>query len=335
MKKPLLLILGVCLITVIVIFLGWEEIVSSMSMMTVSEMVLMALLQLATLLMTAFIWYSLLKQKTDSISFPRVFSINLSGKFVESVTPSVKIGGESLKMYLMRKHSGLPYDVLLAVTVVSKFYSLLPFLLISVVTLAFAVFSFNLPAFVYMALLGLAIFFGLFALFFNYGSSSKKLAGVLQHIGIYDLDWFIRIREKVNRIHKFILNASESSRNLITTPGIKSLLYTTATLVWVMYPVKVLLVAHMMGYNLNLSVVIVATYTAYLVSMIPLLPGGLATFEGSMAFVLAMGSITAPKAFSIALMTRMFTFWFPLLLSALITILFIPIHEWRGNTSSQ
>lgn len=326
MKKTYLLIFGILIITAAVIFIGWEDIYQIMSRMNVYQLVLMIPLQLITLFLSAFLWFYLIKQKSKRISLFNVFCINLAGSFVESITPSVKIGGETLKMYLLHKRTSLPYSEIAALTVVNKFYSLLPFLIIAFLTLCAALIAFNLPVFVYLAFVGLLIFFSLFLIFFNYQklpienfiikigvSGEKSRSLILEKAG-----------EKTRKLHNFLAAASQNSREIVTAFQQKVLVFTTSFVIWAFYPVKVYLISFMLGYQLNPVIVITAIYTAYLVSMIPLFPGGLATFEGSLALVLTSEGLSSPEAFSIALMVRLITFWIPLAISAAFTIYLIP-----------
>ena len=87
-------------------------------------------------------------------------------------------------------------------------------------------------------------------------------------------------------------------------------------LVWLLYPVKVFFVAAMLGIDVGHLTSAVSTYTAYLVSMLPLLPGGLGTFEGSMAIMFSIGGFDLATGIAIALLSRCITFWFPLIFSA-------------------
>ncbi len=61
------------------------------------------LLQAFTLLMVSSQWLFMLKDNESSIAFHEVFTIHMAGKFVESVTPSSKFGGETAKVYLFKK----------------------------------------------------------------------------------------------------------------------------------------------------------------------------------------------------------------------------------------
>lgn len=324
LKKTILLIMAVLIFLVVILMLGWEDVYSVISRMTMPQIILMTMLQLGTLFLTTFIWYYLLKQKSKQVTLASVFGINMAGSFVESVTPSVKVGGEALKVYLIQKETALNYPELTAITLMSKFFSMLPFLLISFITLCIAFFTIELPLFVYVAFVGLVLFVLLFLVVFNFqnlglGTFLTNLVGDRgkNHLII------TKIHGKVIKIHNFLTETSIKSKTVIEDPGKRFLLFSVAFIVWAFYPVKVYLVASMLGYQLNPVIVIIATYTAYMVGMIPLLPGGLATFEGSLALVLAYEGLAAHEAFSIALMTRVITFWIPLLISAIAAIYYI------------
>ncbi|OWZ83528.1 lysylphosphatidylglycerol synthase transmembrane domain-containing protein [Natranaerobius trueperi] len=318
MRKSLLLVLGIVVITGIVLLLGFDDVYEVLRRITFVEFLFMTIFQVGTLFLTAFIWHYLIKQKNSYIALTYVFSISLAGKFVESVTPSVKIGGETLKMYLIRKKTGLSYQALTAIAVVSKFFSLLPFILISFITLSFAFFVFELPIFVYIAFIGLLLFFILFIVFFKFNRISFSYKEEQNNLLLQ------KLKRGIKKAHDFIKESSETSRDLVAKPTQKITLFTLGLIVWAFYPIKVYMVSAMLGFDLNPAVVIVATYTAYLVSMVPLLPGGLATFEGTMALLLSYDGLMTSEAFSIALMTRVFTFWVPLIIAAFVTVFLIP-----------
>lgn len=319
MKKTFLLVLGVCILIVFSLMLGWEEIVTVISRITVAQLFFMTALQLVTLFLTTYIWYFLLKQKSSTVSLSRVFGIHLAGTFLESVTPSVKVGGEALKVCLMKKETTLSYPELTAITVVSKFFSLLPFLLISFLTLCIAFFTFDLPSFVYIAFVGFLCIFGLFIFIFNFNTIRLKECSV----GSCRFHWVNKLSEKLNKIQSFLKETSLQSKKIGISFKQRFFLLFLSLVVWIFYPVKAYIIASMLGYQLNPIVVIIAIYVAYLVSMIPLLPGGMATFEGTFALILVYEGLTNPEAFSIAFMTRVITFWIPLLISGVATIYFV------------
>ncbi|MCP1662611.1 MULTISPECIES: flippase-like domain-containing protein [Methanocalculus] len=320
LKRTHLLALGVLIITVALYAIGIEEISTIAGRMTLSGLVLLTALQLFTLLLTAYIWFFLLRQKSDSVRLFPVFLISMAGVFVESITPSVKIGGETMKIYLMKQETGLSYSELAAVAIVSKFYYFLPFLAISLVTLGLAFTSITLPGVVYLAFAGVLLLTLLFPLFFRYqrkdaGSPGTPVSG----ISTGSIPVFTKLSSCWRRAAGFIGEAADESRHLLKDSKKHVALFLLALVVWVFYPVKVYIVSLLLGYEISIPVIIIATFTAYLVSMVPLLPGGLVTFEGTMVLVLVSGGLLLPEAFSIAILSRVITFWIPLLLSAGVT----------------
>ncbi|WP_353893874.1 lysylphosphatidylglycerol synthase transmembrane domain-containing protein [Proteinivorax hydrogeniformans] len=331
MKKSLLLVVAILFFLVVTIVLGFEEVYDVIGRMSIFQLFAMTALQLCTLFLTSFIWYYLLKQKSNQVSLSNVFGINLAGSFVESVTPSVKVGGEALKVYLMQKETSLKYTEITAITLVSKFISLFPFLIISFFTLCIAFISFDLPLFVLLAFFGLLLFFSLFFVIFNFegsflGRSFSKLEQTERPV-------LKKIKEKVNKTQVFLEETSIKSKTVVTDYRKRLLLFSIAFIVWAFYPVKVYLVARILGFQLSPVIVIIATFTAYLVSMVPLLPGGLATFEGTLALILAYEGLAPHEAFSIAIMTRVITFWIPLLVSVVPAIYYI--GKTKDKTESE
>jgi len=323
-RRILLLLLGVIVIAGIIVAIGVGEMVAIMSGITLPWLIALTLLQLGTLSLTSTIWYLLLREKSAAITRSSVFLITMAGTFIESITPSVKLGGEAMKIYLMKKKSALSYQELTGVAIASKIFYLVPFLLISLITIVAAFFILDLPAVVYSAFAGLLIGCCLLSLLL-FRTGEKERTGK-------DHPIIQRIRTRTEAARSFLSRSSGMAAEIVRDPKKSATLYLLAFIVWAFYPVKVYLVAYLLGFQVSPIVIIIATFTAYLVSMIPLLPGGLVTFEGTMALVLVSGGMALPDAAAVAIMTRCITFWIPLLLSAAVTLFFI--QERRSETVS-
>ena len=63
------------------------------------------------------------------------------------------------------------------------------------------------------------------------------------------------------------------------------------------------------------------TFISYFAAMIPILPGGLGTFEGTMSGLLLVYGLTPEEAVAVSLVFRFVTFWFVVLLSAAVILL--------------
>lgn len=319
-KLYFLYMLGILVLTFLVFLVGFEEVKTIITRLHPISFFYLALLQLATILMTGYIWFFLVKKFKQEISLPSVLEIHLAGIFVESVTPSVKLGGEAAKIYLMRKRTSISYEKLTAATLVSKFFSLIPFVGLSFLVVIYTLFTLNLPIIVYTAFLGLIFIFSLFILVFKLDTISEKfkfnmlLRSINENPG--------KIKKKLKKAMDFIRQASSSSRELTHLSERWKLIF-IAALVWILYPVKVYLVSDALGFEVSFAILVIATFIAYLINMLPLLPGGLGSFEGSMALVFTYVGLTSAQGLSIALVTRLFTFWFPLALSAIAALLLV------------
>lgn len=69
------------------------------------------------------------------------------------------------------------------------------------------------------------------------------------------------------------------------------------------------------GFSLNFLILIAVVFISYFVGMLPILPGGLAVFEGSMTGLLMMMHLPYKNSLAISLVFRFITYWFVMLLS--------------------
>lgn len=329
MRHSLLWLLGIAVLTALVFILGGEELKKILFQADPFVMGVLFLVQLGTLAAAAWKWHYLLGKLVRELSFTKIFTLFLAGNFVESVTPSVKFGGEAARIYLLRRYTALSYGKLTGVLFTHKYISLLPLVLLAAVFLGMAALRYELPVVVYFSFLGLGAFFILVAWL---ARGKQLLADDSPGIGpeeCYVQDdqrdkcrgglflWKLIhvVRAKGGKLLAFLQEASRHSSNL-TGPSERKALMLLSLLVWFIYPLKVYLVSFMLGYEIGLVTAGIITYAAYLVSMFPLLPGGFGSFEGSMVFMFSLAGFSPAEGLAVALLTRLVTYWFPLLLSA-------------------
>lgn len=315
-KKAILWIIGITVLTVITIYSGLDEIIDLVVKINPLYLIGLFSLQVFTLLLVAFQWYSLIKKIESSVTLREVFFVHMAGKFVESVTPSSKFGGESAKLFLLKNKIGIAYKEVLASLLAHKYISMLPFVVICILFLSLAPFTFTLPTIVYISFGGLIIgFLFLSILIFFVGvkrdkkvkRQKSKTKGFLQ-----------KIKNKISKAISYLRESSERARDLLSKRRRNELLL-ISVIIWCVYPLKTYLVGTAVGLEISLFVSVIATYSAYLISMLPVSPGGLGTFEGTMALIFSLNGLTFTDGMAIALLTRSVTFWFPFFLSAFFT----------------
>lgn len=81
---------------------------------------------------------------------------------------------------------------------------------------------------------------------------------------------------------------------------------------WILYPIKVYIIAHFLGFDIGFIPLTSALFVAFLVGIIPLFPGGLGTFEATMAGILTLFGLPIENGLILVLISRTVTFWFPI-----------------------
>ncbi|NLW56818.1 MAG: flippase-like domain-containing protein [Firmicutes bacterium] len=94
--------------------------------------------------------------------------------------------------------------------------------------------------------------------------------------------------------------------------------FVLALLIWAIFPLKLILLIFPHNNSIPLLVLFGTTFVSYFAGMIPLLPGGLGTFETTMSGLLTIYGLPLNQAVAITIVFRFITFWFVLLLSLLL-----------------
>ncbi len=303
--RAFLYITGITVLAGLVFLLGWEDIKGVMLNTSPLALAGLCLLQVVTLSLIVYQWHYLLGKLYKGISFSQVWSVFMAGSFIESVTPSVKLGGEAAKVYFFHRLTSLDYRQLTGLLFIHKYISLLPFLSLSTILLFTVALSLSFSPVFYFSLFVMGfVLVSLFALGVKGLPLREEEDGKESN----------HLVDKAKKVWKFIEDSSRHSREMVT-PGERRWLLLISFLVWSIYPVKVFGASKMLGLEIDFLLIALATFAAYLVSMVPLLPGGLGTYEGSMVFVLSLQGVDPAMGLALVLLSRFVTYWFPLVLS--------------------
>lgn len=146
------------------------------------------------------------------------------------------------------------------------------------------------------------------------------------------------LKEKiVTFLAKWLNNFNQHSKKLKTKPFEIALQFFLSFTIWLIYPLKLFIllggfrsnINHISltdfgtmsgfaangGFSLNFLILIAVVFISYFVGMLPILPGGLAVFEGSMTGLLMMMHLPYKNSLAISLVFRFITYWFVMLLS--------------------
>ncbi|WP_291318644.1 flippase-like domain-containing protein [Desulfonatronospira sp.] len=315
-SKLIFFLLGIAALLFMALLLGTQELGQALSRVSPLAVAVLFTLQLSTLLVSAWIWHFLLNRKS-SITFSAVFLVNQAAGLIESLTPSVKFGGEAAKVYLFRQRTGQAYQELAGTLFVHKFLTMTPFVLLCLVLVLPSFFMFELPVYFYVALAVLtAMCAGLGLLCYGKDGEERKASPLQDPLEKSVPGRLEYLKKLPSRVAVFLQQSRLAASRLLSTRQLLAAML-VSLLIWVFYPIKVYLACTFLGLEVHPLIIGLATLFAYMVSMVPLLPGGLGTYEGTMALFFTIGGLTPAEGLAVSLLSRLTTFWFPLFISAL------------------
>lgn len=295
--KLLLWFLGLSVIGVLIWRVGWDQIGPVLGQADPRLLLLLCLLQAVTLLLCAGQLWSVLRCAEVHLPFLRVFTIYMAGGFVESVTPALKFGGEGVKIYLLKQQAAVDYQQLVGGFLTYKLLSIVPFsLLLASASLFHVRMATRVPP---VVPLGLLLLVGGLACWILVRPRSASMDSPKPAKG-------------AGKVRRFVVESLIHAQDTANGPRLAAMLLVWAG-IWLLYPVKLALVGVALGVRLPLIPLAAVLYSSYLISMLPLAPGGLGSFEGSLVLFLGGLGVGPQTALALALMLRSVTYWFPLL----------------------
>ncbi len=305
-----------------ILCLGWAQL-GSMSIINPGLLPVVFALHLITLSVTSYRWQVLLRRLGADLPFGRTMHIHLASRFAAVMTPS--LAADAASVGLFRRFTELSYGQLTGSILLQKFTSLLALVAVCMICLVFpgdtgisvAPYAAVLTACLLLAALVRAAPAG------GTGSSGDPVrikggSGILS-----------RIRQWMGAGRELGAEAVRTSRQLLESREAPRLLAASAV-VWALYPLKVYVVTLSLGLEVNYALLAVSAYLACITGMIPVLPGGLGSFEAGMAFMLTRGGLTAGEGLMVALLLRVGTFWLPMLVSG-VAAAYIGASLWRAD----
>ncbi|MCL2198500.1 MAG: flippase-like domain-containing protein [Defluviitaleaceae bacterium] len=280
-KKQILAAVIAVLLLVALLQIDHESLLYSIRQIPLWLVALMLGLQIATQLLINLQWYVIARLSGTKITFLNMFLANCQGNIIDSITPGVKFGGEVTRAVKISQTINCTGEQAAALVAVQKIFSLSAMLTI----ISFVI---GMP---FLALL-LLLFFAP-----------------------------IRIKQKpprfswMKRVRGFFIEVKNQAGKIRKNKLALAMVFLLSLFIWFLYPVKMYILAiqfYPAADFINISVV---TFSSYIVAMIPIFPGGLGGFEGTMSGLLVAMGVVISDAAVITVFFRFVTFWFVMLFS--------------------
>ena len=265
------------------------------------------LIQIGSQLLINYQWCRIGKSMGKEHNFFKMLYINARGSIIEFITPGVKVGGEVTRAVLLKRELGYSSHDAAALVTLQKIISLFGFFVINL--FAFASVS-NKTAVFENAASRIAVYSVLALL-------------IALPVAVFAFTSFFEGKiSKLNPIHKWSRALQNFALTLLsnvkTLKNIKGELFKQVLLsliIWGLYPVKLIELVGMFTHSFDWVFLTEITFLSYMIGMIPLLPGGLGSFEAAMTSMLMVTHFTYTDALTITLLFRFVTFWFVILMS--------------------
>lgn len=316
-RKKILQIIGYILVLIlfVVLFINtdFKEIINTLKQTSIFVIILLIALQVLTQLLLGLQWHKITKNVLGHSKFHKIFYILSTGSVIEAITPGAKIGGEVTRLYYLKKELNADTEQSTSIILIQKSISmsvLFTICLISFLYLCRAI-SVNLSLLVQVLINIVCLILIILLIYFLF--FSKNLSNILSKSN----------NKLITKINKYVTSYSNST--LLISKKEWIIQFSISILVWVLFPLKMAILAYSLGINVSFFITIAITMSSYMIGMLPLTPGGIGTFEGTMISLFSLISINTAVSSTITIVFRIITFWFVMLLSTV----FVTIYKGR------
>lgn len=305
MRKAIGLIVLVFLLALLGLQFDISSSVDSIKRISILHLAGLAILQIFTQTLINYQWYRIGKVIDCPMNFWNMLYINSQGNIMEAITPGAKVGGELARVYLIKKDMGYSTDEAIVVVAIQKMVSLTAF------------FGLNLLAILHISR-KIAFLNQYYQILYLFLIPLVMLMSILLFVP-ETLISFLKERYFkwgfLNRLREFLLELLVHGAKIKEQPLEWWKQFGLALFIWLLFPVKLIILMHAFGGSWSFLLVAGITFISYMMGMIPLLPGGLGSFEATMTGLLLLIGLPMGHATAMTLVFRFITFWFVVILS--------------------
>lgn len=264
-------------------------------------------------------WRILLKATGSPIDFVSSLKIILGSIFLNLAIPTASIGGELFRIYTVNRRYGCSYEIASATVLLHRIFSLLPFLLGSIIGFLYLSMSFTLTSMLFQMFSTIAIVIAIFSLLALVMIIYPKIIfttikPILKLIGS-------KSEKLYSRIEVFVYKFDYSMKLITTTKKIVVLSISLSWIAWILDVMVAYFVFLSLRYTIEVPIIISIYTIGITIQMIPIgIPGMIGVVETIMAALYSLVGI--PSAISVAatLMIRIVMLWFEIAIGGIALI---------------
>ncbi|MCL2217215.1 MAG: flippase-like domain-containing protein [Defluviitaleaceae bacterium] len=261
-------------------------------------------LQVVTQLLVNALWFQVARLAGVSVSFRQMFYVNCQGAVMDSITPGVKFGGEITRAVQISRVADCSGEQAATVVALQKLFSLSCLFFILLFATGFLLGEMPVLGHFRFLLYGTLVL--LLSLFICALLMPRPLRNFLEKRKPSARAW-------IDRGRGFLLTLLEQLTAIRKDVKKMTMLLILSFIIWLLYPVKLLLIT--MPFTTDASAIYIgaAGYMAYMVAMLPIFPGGLGGFEATLSGLLTAFGFALNDAAVVTVLFRFITFWLVML----------------------
>jgi len=270
-------------------------------------------------------WKMILASAGHKTRLSKLYPIQLSGVFINNVTPFTYSGGDPIaRTYLLRKTMKVPYSCGLA-TMIGEFVMDFPiFFSFLILGLVLGLGTLSAPMLIVM-------FVAWMCVLFVFMSLAPRAFCRLNHPKIAHLIYRVlkaikKPKSKAEVRHtldRFIKPLRMIVRNRFTLP-----VAFISIMIWMVITMRYLLIFEALGVHPPIPMLLMTLTLPAIVGLIPLLPGGLGTVDFTYYSIFTLFGVPQSTALSAILVERMITFVLGIVVGA-IALSYVGVKVWK------
>jgi len=239
---------------------------------------LLIVLQIVSQLLVNLQWRNVALAADVQVSFREMFFINCQGAIADAITPGVKIGGEITRGVQISRRCGCSAEQATAIVAAQKMFSISSFVFLLLITGTYMAVNLQMLTGRYVQIAGTAI----------------AALALLIIFGVFFMPKRVKKHMQIKNSLPFLM---------------------LSLIIWLIYPVKLYILAAQFSPDINIIYIAGITFISYIIGMIPIFPGGIGGFEGTMSGLLIATGFSVSDAVTAAISFRFITFWLVVIFS--------------------
>ena len=242
-------------------------------------------------------------QNSHKISFIKVLRAKLAGFAVSYITPSVLVGGEPVRAYMIKEEAGCDWEKSFASVIIDQAIYFFTMFLFMIIGFLFLIDHFSLPVSIFYSF-GIIILSTFFIFYLFYSRLINKNSDghgffmfIIKTIRLDKIKFVEKKKENIERIEKIIAKFFKKEKRSFVKA------FALAVVEVLIYLITIWIIILYLGKTVDFAYSAAIFFILTLANFIPI-PGSLGSFEASLTFIFNLLGLGKSNGFTFSLIFR-------------------------------